>query len=378
MTADTANERPRAPRHGGLDAGRPARPSPVLHVRHRPPLRPRQRGVADRRRHRLRDVGHARRHGEQRRAAVPRLDRRQPRHRPRRPRAPGARLVGGRWSGPASRSTPTAGSSSARTCSAGARASTGPASPHPADGRPYASRFPVITIRDMVRAQARLADHLGVDRWHAVVGGSMGGMQVLEWAITYPHRVRSIVPIATCMQATAQQIAWGAIGRRAIALDPRWRGGEYYDAEPGDGPEDGLADRPDGRPGDVPQRQRVHRPLRPRPRRPAGPGRHVRAVAAVRGRALPRAPRRQARPALRHQQLPGHRQGDGPPRRRPQPRATWPRRWPGSPRRRSSSASPRTCCTRTTSSARSTRSCARRACGAATSRSTHRTGTTPS
>ena len=123
----------------------------------------------------------------------------------------------------------------------GCQGSTGPASPHPADGRPYASRFPVMTIRDMVRAQARLADHLGVARWHAVVGGSMGGMQALEWAITYPQRVRSIVPIATCMQATAQQIAWGAIGRQAIALDPRWRGGEYYDAAPGDGPTDGLA-----------------------------------------------------------------------------------------------------------------------------------------
>ena len=69
----------------------------------------------------------------------------------------------------------------------------------------------------------------------------MGGMQVLEWAIMYPQRVRSIIPIATCMQATAQQIAWGAIGRRAIELDPRWRGGDYYDAEPGDGPDEGLA-----------------------------------------------------------------------------------------------------------------------------------------
>ena len=123
----------------------------------------------------------------------------------------------------------------------GCQGTTGPASPHPDDGRPYGSRFPVITIRDMVRAQARLADHLGVPRWHAVIGGSMGGMQVLEWAIMYPQRVRSIVPIATCMQATAQQIAWGAIGRRAIALDPRWRGGDYYDAAPGDGPEDGLS-----------------------------------------------------------------------------------------------------------------------------------------
>ncbi|MEO5725093.1 MAG: homoserine O-acetyltransferase, partial [Ilumatobacteraceae bacterium] len=123
----------------------------------------------------------------------------------------------------------------------GCQGSTGPASPHPVDGKPYGSRFPVITIRDMVRAEARLADHLGVDVWQSVIGGSMGGMQVLEWAITYPQRVRSIMPIATCAQATAQQIAWGAIGRRAIRLDPLWRGGDYYDAAPGDGPWEGLA-----------------------------------------------------------------------------------------------------------------------------------------
>jgi homoserine O-acetyltransferase len=123
----------------------------------------------------------------------------------------------------------------------GCQGTTGPASPHPEDGRPYGSRFPVITIGDMVRAQARIMPELGVERWHAVIGGSMGGMQVLEWAVTYPRRVGSIVPIATCLQATAQQIAWGAIGRKAIKLDPRWRGGDYYDAEPGDGPAEGLA-----------------------------------------------------------------------------------------------------------------------------------------
>jgi len=123
----------------------------------------------------------------------------------------------------------------------GCQGSTGPASPHPVDGKPYGSRFPVITIRDMVRAQARLANHLGVGVWHCVIGGSMGGMQVLEWAITFADRVRSIIPIATCAHATAQQIAWGAIGRRSIRLDPRWRGGDYYDAEPGDGPAEGLS-----------------------------------------------------------------------------------------------------------------------------------------
>ncbi len=123
----------------------------------------------------------------------------------------------------------------------GCQGSTGPASPHPDDGVPYGSRFPVVTIRDMVRAQARLMEHLGISRWLAVIGGSMGGMQALEWAVMYPRRVRSLVAIATCMQATAQQIAWGAIGRRAIGLDPKWRGGDYYDAAPGDGPTEGLA-----------------------------------------------------------------------------------------------------------------------------------------
>jgi homoserine O-acetyltransferase len=98
-----------------------------------------------------------------------------------------------------------------------------------------------VTVRDMVRAQARLADELGVRVWHAVVGGSMGGMQVLEWGIMFPSRVRTLVPIATCAQSTAQQIAWGAIGRRAIRLDPRWRGGDYYDATVGEGPWQGLA-----------------------------------------------------------------------------------------------------------------------------------------
>ena len=123
----------------------------------------------------------------------------------------------------------------------GCQGSTGPASAHPEDGQPYGSRFPVITIRDMVRVQARLADHLGVAVWHSVIGGSMGGMQVLEWAVTFPERVRSVVPIATCVQASAQQIAWGSIGRRAIINDPKWRGGDYYEAAPGDGPHDGLS-----------------------------------------------------------------------------------------------------------------------------------------
>jgi homoserine O-acetyltransferase len=123
----------------------------------------------------------------------------------------------------------------------GCQGSTGPVSPRPDSGKPYGSTFPVVSVRDMVRTQARLADTLGIARWHSVMGGSMGGMQVLEWAVMYPDRVASIVPIATCLAATAQQIAWWSTGRRAIALDPRWRNGDYYEAAPGDGPHSGLA-----------------------------------------------------------------------------------------------------------------------------------------
>ena len=122
----------------------------------------------------------------------------------------------------------------------GCQGSTGPASPHPDDGRPWGSRFPVVSIRDTVRTQAAVADHLGIARWHAVVGGSMGGMQVLEWGVMYPDRVGAMVAIATAAAASAQQIGWWSAGRRAIRMDPRWRGGDYYDAVPGEGPHEGL------------------------------------------------------------------------------------------------------------------------------------------
>jgi len=123
----------------------------------------------------------------------------------------------------------------------GCQGSTGPASRHPDDGRPYGSRFPVVSIRDMVRAQRYLADELGIERWLSVIGGSMGGMQVLEWGVLFPDRVRSLVPIASTAAASAQQIAWSAVGRMAIANDPNWRDGDYYDAPPGAGPHAGLA-----------------------------------------------------------------------------------------------------------------------------------------
>ncbi|HZR13531.1 MAG TPA: homoserine O-acetyltransferase [Acidimicrobiia bacterium] len=122
----------------------------------------------------------------------------------------------------------------------GCQGTTGPASLAP-DGKPYASRFPVITIRDQVVAEAALADRLGIERWNAVVGGSMGGMRVLEWAVAFPDRVGSAVVIACGATASAEQIALCSLQVRAIRSDPRYRGGEYYDARPGDGPHAGIA-----------------------------------------------------------------------------------------------------------------------------------------
>jgi len=120
----------------------------------------------------------------------------------------------------------------------GCQGSTGPSSSNPATGRPYGADFPVLTIGDMVRAQARLLDRLGIEQLLAVAGGSMGGFQALEWATALPERVRGAILLATSARSAPQTLAWNAIGRRAIMSDPRWRGGDYYDGEP---PSDGLA-----------------------------------------------------------------------------------------------------------------------------------------
>ena len=117
--------------------------------------------------------------------------------------------------------------------------SSGPASIDPATGRPFAMRFPVITIADMVRAQALLLDHLGVGRLRAVIGGSMGGMQALTWPTLYPDRTESVIVIASTARHSAQNIAFHEVGRQAIMADPRWRGGDYY--ADGDVPSAGLA-----------------------------------------------------------------------------------------------------------------------------------------
>ncbi|MFT8736608.1 MAG: homoserine O-acetyltransferase [Zymomonas mobilis] len=117
--------------------------------------------------------------------------------------------------------------------------STGPASFVPDTETPYAMNFPVITIRDMVRAQAKLLDYLGIQRLKAVIGGSMGGMQALEWASTYPDRLESAVVIASTARHSAQNIAFHEVGRQAIMADPKWRQGNYYEEK--DPPVAGLA-----------------------------------------------------------------------------------------------------------------------------------------
>ncbi len=116
--------------------------------------------------------------------------------------------------------------------------STGPSDPHPEDGRPYGSRFPWVGIADIVQAQRMLLERLGVRRLAVVAGGSIGGQQALEWAVAYPDFVASAVMLAAGARLSAMGIALNEIGRRAIAADPHWHGGDY---PPGQGPDDGLA-----------------------------------------------------------------------------------------------------------------------------------------
>ena len=260
----------------------------------------------------LRDVtvayetwGDARRRRRQRRAGVPRPHRRQPRRRPQRPRPPHRRAGGTTSSAPAAPSTPTAASSCASTCSAGARARTGPASIDP-DHRPAATARPSrwSSIRDMVRTQARVADHLGIDRWLAVVGGSMGGMQVAGVGRHVPR------PGAG---------RWSPSPRTAAATRPADRLARACGAARSPStPSGAAATTTTPRPATVRTRAwplarqiaqityrsdaGVQRAVRSRAARPAR--RPLRAVAALRGRGLPRLPRRQAGPPLRRQLLP--------------------------------------------------------------------------
>jgi homoserine O-acetyltransferase len=120
----------------------------------------------------------------------------------------------------------------------GCQGSTGPSSSDPRTGKPFGLNFPVVTIGDIVRAQVRLIDHLGIDKILAMAGGSMGGMQVLQWTASYPNRVRAALPIATTAQHSPMLIAFDEVGRQAIYADPNWNQGDYYD---GPKPNAGLA-----------------------------------------------------------------------------------------------------------------------------------------
>ena len=120
----------------------------------------------------------------------------------------------------------------------GCYGSTGPSSIDPSTGRPYGMRFPVITIRDMVRAQRILIEHMGIRQLAMVAGGSIGGQQALEWAVSYPELVQKVIVVAATVALTAQAIAFSEVGRQAIMADPLWQGGHY---PPGQGPEAGLS-----------------------------------------------------------------------------------------------------------------------------------------
>jgi homoserine O-acetyltransferase len=111
----------------------------------------------------------------------------------------------------------------------GCNGSTGPSSVNPATGKPYGADFPVLTVEDWVHSQARLADRLGIGQWAAIVGGSLGGMQALQWTITYPDRVRHCVDIASAPKLSAQNIAFNEVARQAILTDPEFHGGSFQD-----------------------------------------------------------------------------------------------------------------------------------------------------
>lgn len=117
------------------------------------------------------------------------------------------------------------------------KGTTGPSSINPETGEPYGLDFPVITVKDMVTVQRKLLKHLGINQLFAVAGGSLGGMQALQWSLTYPEDVKFVIPIATTGGSTPQQIALNEVRRRAVMSDPKWNGGAYYGDE---APEDGL------------------------------------------------------------------------------------------------------------------------------------------
>ena len=324
-----------------------------------PADRARRRRHPRRRDRRLRDVGDARRQPQQRDPAVPCVDRRQSCGRARWATAIPARVGGRAPSGPGLAIDTDRWFVVCANVLGGCQGSTGPASPHPVDGKPYGSRFPVVTIRDMVRAQARLADHLGDPRVAlgrrrldgrdagARVGDHLPGSRALDRARSprarRPRRSRSRgAPSAGARIRMDPNVARRRLLRRRRRATGPWEGlavarmvaqvtfrsdnvfTERFGRELADGAT-----------------------LRRRPR----------SVAAVRGRALPRPPRREAGAPVRRQQLPHHRQGDGPARRRPRARRCGAGDGADRGADAGDRASPATCSTRRTSSARSATCC---------------------
>ena len=139
--------------------------------------------------------------------------------------------------------------------------STGPMSIDPSSGKPYGASFPVVTVEDWVNAQARLADMLGIERWAAVMGGSLGAMQALSWTIQYPERIAHCVAIASAPKLSAQNIAFNEVARTAIRSDPDFHGGDYY--AHATVPKARLARGADDRPHHVSVRRRYGRKIRP-------------------------------------------------------------------------------------------------------------------
>ncbi len=189
----------------------------------------------------------------------------------------------------------------------GCMGSTGPASIDPKTGKPYGLNFPVITISDMVNAQERLIDHLGIDQLFCVIGGSMGGMQVLDWASSHTQRVFSAVPIATAAWHSSQNIAFHEVGRQAVMADPDWCGGDYH--AHGKVPKQRARGRAHGSTHHVPVGGRAAPQVRPQP---AGPRQaHVLVQRRFSGGELPAPPGLHLRRPLRRQQLSLHHARDG-------------------------------------------------------------------
>lgn len=143
----------------------------------------------------------------------------------------------------------------------GCRGTTGPSSTDPATKWPYGADFPVITVADMVRTERAFLDALGIDRLAAVAGGSLGGMQALEWAVRYPDQVDAIIPIASTHALHPQGVAWNAIARDAIMRDPAWQGGSYHGT--GSAPDSRHGPGADGRPHHLSVRARAGGEVRP-------------------------------------------------------------------------------------------------------------------